>query len=48
MKDLPIRKHHRLKEYDYSQNGAYFITFCVNGRYNLLGEFVGCHALQIR
>ena len=26
--DLPERKHPRLKNYDYSQNGAYFITVC--------------------
>ncbi|MDO4983640.1 MAG: transposase [Eubacteriales bacterium] len=26
--DLPKRKHPRLKDYDYSQNGAYFITIC--------------------
>ena len=27
--DLPKRKHPRLKNYDYSSNGYYFITFCV-------------------
>jgi len=32
----------RLKEYDYSQCGSYFITFCVESRHNLLGKvFVG-------
>ena len=30
--DLPARKHVRLKEYDYSQNGAYFVTICAVGR----------------
>ncbi len=25
---LPARKNIRLKDYDYSQNGAYFITIC--------------------
>jgi len=36
-------KHHRhsvrLKGYDYSQSGAYFITICTNGRQCVLGEF---------
>lgn len=27
--ELPKRKHPRLKNYDYSSNGYYFITFCV-------------------
>ena len=27
---LPKRKPARLKEYDYSQNGAYFITICTH------------------
>jgi REP element-mobilizing transposase RayT len=32
-KELPIRNHPRLKEYDYSQNGYYFIT--INTEKNL-------------
>jgi REP element-mobilizing transposase RayT len=32
------RKSIRLKEYDYSQNGAYFITICANDREYLFGE----------
>jgi putative transposase len=35
--DLPARKRLRLKEYDYSQAGAYFITICVKDRHELLG-----------
>ena len=31
------RKHPRLKDYDYSQNGAYYITICVEGHHCLLG-----------
>ena len=34
--ELPKRKPTRLKEYDYSANGAYFITLCTNNRKNLL------------
>ena len=30
--DLPSRKQNRLKEYDYGQNGAYFITVCTYNR----------------
>ena len=37
-KDLPQRKHPRLKEYDYSQNGAYFLTFCTKNRRPLLSR----------
>ncbi|MBQ2202883.1 MAG: transposase [Oscillospiraceae bacterium] len=36
--DYPKRKHPRLKEYDYSQNGAYYITICVKGHQCLLGS----------
>ena len=39
--DLPKRKNIRLKEYDYSKNGAYFITICTHNRERLFGEFVG-------
>jgi len=45
MKDLPVRKHPRLKGYDYNQNGAYFITFCVKDRHEILGRIVGRDAL---
>lgn len=47
MKELPKRKHIRLRNYDYSQNGCYFITICVKDKRQLLGhykskeEFVG-------
>ena len=41
MRDLPVRKHPRLKGYDYNQNGAYFITFCVKDRHEILGNVVG-------
>ena len=40
-KELPIRKHPRLKGYAYSKNGAYFITICVKDKHNLLGTVVG-------
>ena len=38
MNELPKRKHIRLSEYDYSQNGAYFITICTKDRRRLLSQ----------
>ena len=35
------RKHPRLKEYDYSQNGCYFVTICTNNRVKILSKIVG-------
>ncbi len=38
--DKQCRKQLRLKDYDYSQNGAYFVTICTHDRECLLGEIV--------
>lgn len=38
MMDLPKRKPTRLKGYDYSTPGAYFVTICVKGRKELLSR----------
>lgn len=35
MEKLPVRKPTRLKDYDYSTPGAYFITICTENRKNL-------------
>lgn len=37
-----IHKRHsiRLKEYNYTEEGMYFITICIKNRENLLGEIV--------
>ena len=40
--NLPKRKRVRLKEYDYSAKGMYFLTVCVKDRKWLLGKIVGC------
>ena len=40
MKELPIRKNIRLKNYDYSNAGYYFITICTHGRQNLLCDVI--------
>ncbi|MBR5490010.1 MAG: hypothetical protein IKV79_01930 [Oscillospiraceae bacterium] len=37
----PIRKHPRLKDYDYSQDGAYFVTVCTKNRAQILSSIVG-------
>ena len=38
MKVLPVRKHPRLKGYAYNNGGAYFLTFCVKDRHEILGK----------
>ncbi len=40
-KDLPKRKNPRLKGYDYSTTGAYFLTICTKNRQNILSTIVG-------
>ena len=35
------RKATRLKDFDYSESGAYFITICTQGRRNILSSIVG-------
>lgn len=34
--DCPARKQNRLENYNYSENGAYFITICTENRRNIL------------
>ena len=41
MKEYPSRKHPRLKTYDYSSQGIYFITFCTYQREWILSNIVG-------
>ena len=38
---LPKRKANRLPDYDYSQNGAYFVTICTQDRKRILSDIVG-------
>lgn len=35
------RKTNRLRNYDYSQNGMYFVTICAKDREELFGEIIG-------
>ena len=39
--NLPQRKPTRLKNYDYSQNGYYFITICTKDKRKILCDIVG-------
>ena len=39
-KELPKRKSTRLKNFDYSSEGAYFVTICVRDRMHILSEIV--------
>ena len=48
MEQIITRKSHRLKNYNYSSNGSYFITICVKNKECLLGEIVvgdGAHGV---
>jgi putative transposase len=38
MKPLPQRKSPRLRDYNYSQSGAYFVTICIHQRLHLFGD----------
>lgn len=40
-KEWPQRKRMRLKNYDYSKPGAYFITICTHNRKHTLSRIVG-------
>ena len=44
--ELSQRKINRIPEYDYSTNGAYFITLCTQDRRKILSRIVGGGALD--
>lgn len=46
MNQLPKRKHPRLKNFDYSKNGLYFLTVCVKDKSIRLCEIVGRDVLD--
>lgn len=43
---LPKRKNIRLHNYNYSYNGAYFITICTKNKENLLWKNVGANCVR--
>ena len=45
-KNLPQRKPTRLKNFDYSSGGAYFITICTENRQKILSRVVGVDVLD--
>ena len=45
--ELPKRKPTRLKGYNYSENGAYFITICTHNRKCILSKIVGDGVLDV-
>ena len=45
-KEWPQRKRLRLKNYDYSKPGAYFITICTHNRRQILSRVVGADVLD--
>ena len=45
-KELPKRKPTRLKNFDYSTTGAYFITICTQNRRSILSRIVGTGVLD--
>ena len=44
--NLPKRKSIRLKEYDYSETGLYFLTICTDKRRRVLSKIVGVGVLD--
>ena len=39
-KEIPRRKELRIKQYDYSSTGAYFITICIKDRKQILSDII--------
>ena len=47
MKKFYEHKPHRLKNYNYSSNGSYFITICVKNKACLLGDIVAVDVIPL-
>ncbi len=45
--ELPQRKNHRLKQFDYGGYGYYYVTVCVKNRENILCDIVGDDATVV-
>ena len=43
--ELPNRKNIRLKEYDYSSEGYYFITICTRNKHCIFGDVINEHVV---
>ncbi|MBQ6839125.1 MAG: transposase [Oscillospiraceae bacterium] len=44
--DLPQRKPNRIEAYDYSLNGAYFVTVCTRDREKIFWDIVGADIIR--
>ena len=45
--NLPRRKNIRLRYYDYSEEGMYFITICTKNREQLLGKITETNQIKL-
>ena len=45
--ELPVRKSTRLRNFDYSSVGAYFVTICVRDRQQVLSEIVKTNLVSV-
>ncbi|MDR1709840.1 MAG: hypothetical protein LBS70_09000 [Candidatus Accumulibacter sp.] len=43
---LPVRRRNRLRDYDYSREGAYFVTVCARNRAAVFGRIVGANCVR--
>jgi len=48
MKELPVRKNIRLKDYNYSNAGMYYVTICTQDKEPLFGDVVGADSISAR
>lgn len=48
MDEIPKRKPIRLPNYDYAQNGCYFVTMCTKNKKPLLWKPVGADIIRPR
>ena len=46
MNNIPKRKANRIKDYDYSSAGVYFITLCTQDRVNVFWNTVGADIIR--
>ena len=45
--ELPQRKHNRLKNYDYSAPGAYFVTACTKDKKKIFGNIISADDFRL-
>jgi len=45
--NLPVRKSTRLRNFDYSNHGVYFVTICTKDKKKILSRIVGGGVLDV-